>query len=93
LSQTQLEVIGNLTRQLTERDGQPPGPAALVLVAQIAKLACAPRREDAVRNARAIGVLLAQLGLAAGSASAKPAAAAAPLHERLAALADREAAS
>jgi len=64
LSQAQLEVIGNLTRQLTERDGQPPGPAALVLVSQVAKLACAPKREDAVRNARAIGVLLAQLGLA-----------------------------
>ena len=42
-----------------------------MLISQIARLACAPKREDAVRNARAIGQLLAQLGLAGG---AKPAA-------------------
>jgi hypothetical protein len=82
-SQAQLEVIESLTRQLTERDGRAPGPAAMVLVAQVAKLACAPRREDAVRNANAVAKLLAQLGLAGPvPQAAKPA----PLHERLAAL-------
>ena len=72
LSRAQLEVIGNLTRQLAERDGKPPGPAALVLVAQVAKLACAPRREDAVRNANALAKLLAQLGLAGGAKPEEP---------------------
>ena len=71
LSKPQLEVIGSLTKQIVERDGKPPSPAAQVLISQIARLACAPKREDAVRNARAIGQLLAQLGLAGG---AKPAA-------------------
>ena len=69
MSKPQLEVIGSLTKQID--DGKPPSPAALVLISQIARLACAPKREDAVRNARAIGQLLAQLGLAGG---AKPAA-------------------
>jgi len=71
LSKPQLEVIGSLTKQIVERDGKPPSPADHVLISQIARLACASKREDAVRNARAIGQLLAQLGLAGG---AKPAA-------------------
>jgi hypothetical protein len=82
-------MIADLTREVTERTGKPPGPAALCIINEVAFLS-ASRKGDRVRAARAIGVLLAQLGLVAGSASAKPAEpAAAPLHGRLAALADR----
>jgi hypothetical protein len=40
------KVIGSLTKQLVERDGKLPSLAAQVLISQIVRLACAPKRED-----------------------------------------------
>jgi hypothetical protein len=63
LSKRQLELIASLTQQLAERDGKEPSAASLILIGQISKLATAPKREDGVRNARAIADLLRRLGL------------------------------
>jgi hypothetical protein len=56
-------MIDDLTREVTERTGKAPGPAALCIINEVAYLA-ASRKGDRVRAARAIGALLEQLGLA-----------------------------